>query len=107
MVGEKSDLQPILVAMFANLFVECCVDSDNCVFGWLLHVGKCWEIFIRRSKRCRLLRGWLQDEVEVHLPVVAKTVVGVALDLPCTRIAGRLSVTAADTDIDILECHVS
>ena len=93
--------------MFANLFVECCVDGDNCVFGWLLHVVKCWEIFIRRSKRCRLLRGWLQDKVEVHLPVVAKTVVGVALDFPCTRIAGRLSVTAADTDIDILECHVS
>ena len=64
------------------------------------------EIFIRRSKRCRLLWGWLNYEVEVHLPVVPMTIVSVALDLPCTRIAGRFSVTTADTDIDILECHV-
>ena len=60
---------------------------------------------IIRGKR-RLLWGWLQDEVEVHLPIVAKAVVSVALDFPCTRIAGSLGVTAADTDIDVLECHV-
>jgi hypothetical protein len=41
LIGEKSDLQTILVAMFANLFVERRVDGDNCVFGWFLHVGKC------------------------------------------------------------------
>ena len=60
---------------------------------------------IIRGKR-RLLWGWLQDEVEISFPIVAKAVVSVALDLPCTRIAGSLGVTAADTDIDILECHV-
>ena len=63
-------------------------------------------VMIIRGKR-RLLWGWLQDEIEVDLPVVAKAVVSVALDFPSTRIAGRLGVTAADTDIDILECHVS
>ena len=62
-------------------------------------------MMIIRGKR-RLLWDWLQDEVEVGFPIVAETVVSVALDLPCTRIAGRLGVTAADTDIDILDCHV-
>ena len=59
------------------------------------------------AHRCRLLWGWLQDEVEVDLPVVAKSVVGVALDLPSARIAGRLGVTAPYPDVDILECHIS
>ena len=54
----------------------------------------------------QLVSRSLNYEVEVHLPVVPKTIVSVALDLPCTRIAGRFSVTTADTDIDILECHV-
>jgi hypothetical protein len=40
LIGEKSDLQTILVAMFANLFVERRVDGDNCVSGFFLHVGK-------------------------------------------------------------------
>ena len=62
-------------------------------------------MFIRRCKWCRLW-GWLDNEVEVDLPVVAKPVVGVALDLPSARIAGRLGVTAADTDIDVLDGDV-
>jgi len=48
----------------------------------------------------------LDDEIEVDLPVVAKTVVGIALDFPSARIAGRLCVTAADTNIDVFECHI-
>jgi len=48
----------------------------------------------------------LDDEVEVNLPVVSKSVVCVALDLPSARIAGRLGVTAADTDIDVLDGSV-
>ena len=62
-------------------------------------------MFIRRCKWCRLW-GWLQDEVEVDLPVVAQAVVGVVLDLPESRIASRPGVTAADTDIDVLERHI-
>ena len=63
-------------------------------------------MFIRRCKRCRLW-GWLKDEVEVGFPRFAKAVVGVVTDLPSARIAGRFSVTASDTDIDILERHIS
>ena len=62
-------------------------------------------MFIRRCKRCRLW-GWLQDKIEVDLPVVAEAVVGVVTDLPSARIAGHLGVTAADSDIDVLERHV-
>ena len=62
-------------------------------------------MFIRRCKRCRLW-GWLKDEIEVGLPVVAEAVVRVSLDLPSARIAGRLGVSAPDSDIDILERHI-
>jgi len=62
-------------------------------------------MFIRRCKRCRLW-GWLQDKIEVDLPVVAEAVVSVALDFPSARIAGRLGVTAADTNVDVLERHI-
>ena len=62
-------------------------------------------MFIRRCKWCRLW-GWLDNEVEVDLPVVAETVVGVVLDLPSARIAGRFCVTAADTDVNVLERHI-
>ncbi len=48
----------------------------------------------------------LDNEVEVDLPVVAEAVVGIALDLPSARIAGHLGVTAADTDVDVLERHI-
>jgi hypothetical protein len=58
-------------------------------------------VIIILGKR-RLLWGWLQDEIEVGLPIVAKAVVGVALDLPSARIASRSGVSASDTDIDIL-----
>jgi len=63
-------------------------------------------MFIRRCKRCRLW-GWLDDEVKVDLPVVSKSVVGVVTDLPSARVAGCFGVTAADTDVDVLERHVS
>ena len=62
-------------------------------------------MFIRRCKWCRLW-GWLDNEVEVDLPVVAEAVVCVALNFPSARIAGCLGVTAADSDIDILERHI-
>ena len=62
-------------------------------------------MFIRSCKRCRLW-GWLDNEVEVGLPVVSKSVVRVALDLPSARIAGCFGVTAADTDVDVLERHI-
>ena len=48
----------------------------------------------------------LQDEIEVDLPVVAEAVVGIALNFPSARIAGRLGVTAPDSDIDVLERHI-
>jgi len=62
-------------------------------------------MFIRRYKRCRLW-GWLDDEVEVDLPVFSKSVVCVALNFPSARVAGRLGVTAADTDVDVLKRHI-
>ena len=62
-------------------------------------------MFIRRCKRCRLW-GWLNNEIEGDLPIVAKAVIGVVLDLPSARIAGRFCVTAADTDVDVLYRHV-
>ena len=54
----------------------------------------------------QLVSRSLNYEVEVHLPVVAKAVVSVALDFPSTRIAGRLGVSASDTDIDVLDGYI-
>jgi hypothetical protein len=48
----------------------------------------------------------LDDEVEVEFPRVAQAIVGVVLDLPEPRIASRPSVTAPDSDIDVLYCHI-
>jgi len=62
-------------------------------------------MFIRRCKWCRLW-GWLQDEIEVGLPIVSEAVVSVALDLPSARIASRPGVTAADPDINVLDGDV-
>jgi hypothetical protein len=48
----------------------------------------------------------LDDEVEVGLPGVSQAIVGVVLDLPKARIASRPGVTAADSDIDVLDGSV-
>jgi hypothetical protein len=48
----------------------------------------------------------LDNEVEVGFPRVAQAIVGVVLDLPEFRIASRSSVSAPDSDIDVLYCDV-
>ena len=35
--GEKADLNSVLFAVLANLFVECCVDGDYCVLLFGFH----------------------------------------------------------------------
>ncbi len=81
-------------------------------FGLLEKSNQYWDFglifdFDSDAHRCRLLWGWLQDEIEVDLPVVAEAVVGIVTDLPIARIAGRFRMTAADSDINILERHIS
>jgi len=59
-------------------------------------------VSVVQCKRFRLW-GWLDDEVEVGFPRVAQAIVGVVLDLPESRIASRPGVTAADSDINVLD----
>ena len=47
------------------------------------------------------------NEIEVVLPTVVQLVVAVVLDLPRSRIAGALGVSAPDANVDGFECGVT
>ena len=49
----------------------------------------------------------LDDEVEVGSPAFAKAVKGLLANLPEARIASSPGVTAADTDVDVLDGDVA
>jgi len=59
-----------------------------------------WFIFL-------LVAGDGDDEIEVRLPGIVEFVVAVVLDLPRSRVAARLGVSAPDANVDGLECGVT
>ena len=88
------------ISRFFAVVVTVTVPSIRCIDSLVNPNLASWFIFL-------LVAGDADYEVEVRLPGIVEFVVAVVLDLPRSRVAARLGVSAPDADVDGLECGVS
>lgn len=88
------------ISRFFAVVVTVTVPSMRCIDSLVNPNLASWFILL-------LVTGDGDDEIEVRLPGIVEFVVAVVLDLPRSRIAGALGVSAPDANVDGSECGVT